>query len=209
MTADESVLEVMATARSMRWLREDPVDPQLVERVVWAGTRASNPNNTQAWDFVVVTSPEVKRRVQEAIVARSRIAAGAAGTSGGEWQLHSDAVERRTALGAQNLVATMHTVPVLIFVCAANNYPEQGPIVEWSYSAIYAAAQNMLVAARALGLGAAFTTFHQQAEPEIREILRIPSDRILGVTMPLGWPARPFGPVNRRPVREVTHHDGW
>jgi nitroreductase len=47
------------------------------------------------------------------------------------------------------------------------------------------------------------------AETEIREILRIPDDRLLGVTMPLGWPARPFGPVTRRPVSEVIHYDTW
>lgn len=208
MTANESVFEVMATARSMRWLREDPVDPQLVERVIWAGTRASSPNNAQAWDFVVVTSPAVKRSVQEAI-RTARIAASAARTSGGERQFPADPVERRTALGSQNLVDTMHSVPVLIFVCGANNYPAEGPVLEWAYSAIYAAAQNMLVAARALGLGAAFTTLHRQAEVEIREILRIPGDRILGVTMPLGWPARPFGRVDRRPVPDVMHAEGW
>jgi hypothetical protein len=47
------------------------------------------------------------------------------------------------------------------------------------------------------------------AETEIREILRIPDDRLLRVTMPLGWPARPFGPVTRRPVSEVIHYDTW
>jgi|SRR5215211_4043832 len=70
MQVDEAVLDVMGTARSMRWLTDDPVDPALVERVVWAGTRASSPGNSQAWDFLVVTSSEIKRRVQHAIVER-------------------------------------------------------------------------------------------------------------------------------------------
>lgn len=199
----DAVLEAMATARSMRWLKDDPVDRELLERLVWAGTRASNPNNTQLWDFVVVTSPEVKQQVRDAIVA------GIAGSGAAGGAPPSDPTERRTAQGAKNLLATMHQVPALIFICAEDRYPAGAPVRDFALSAIHAAAQNMLVAARALGLGAAFTTFHRQAEPEIRMILQIPDDRIIGVTMPVGWPARPFGPLTRRPVREVLHFDGW
>jgi hypothetical protein len=47
------------------------------------------------------------------------------------------------------------------------------------------------------------------AEQQFREILGIPADRFLGVTIPLGWPAGPVGPVSRKPVEEVVHHDRW
>jgi nitroreductase len=201
-TRNDDVLEVLSTARSMRWLRPDPVEPELIERVVWAGTRASSPNNTQAWDFVVVTSPEVKAGIQEAMLGKTGISPDAV-------PLPEDPVQRRTAQGAMNLLRTMGSVPALIFVCGTNSYPDGAPAIEFAYSAMFAAAQNMLVAARALGLGAAFTTFHRSAEPQIRKLLGIPDDRIIGVTLPLGWPARPFGPVTRRPVSEVIHHDGW
>jgi nitroreductase len=196
------VLDVMGSARSMRWLTEDPVDPALVERVVWAGTRASSPGNSQAWDFIVVTAPEIKQRIQQAITERRP-------GSGGAPVLPRDPTHRRTLQGAQHLLTTLHVAPVLIFVCGANTYPEGAPVLEWAYSAVYAAAQNMLVAARALGLGAAFTTFQMSAEAQVREILRVPEDRFVAVTMPLGWPARPFGAVTRRPVVDVVHHDGW
>jgi len=208
MSDDEVVFELMGSARSMRWLKEDPVDPGLVERVVWAGTRASSPGNSQGWDFLVVTSPIVKRRLQQAIAGRWPMAGGGDAASSA-MKLPTDPTDRRTLLGAQNVVATMHVAPVIIFVCGANVYPKNAPRIEWAYSAVYAAAQNMLVAARALGLGAAFTTFHVMAEPEVREILEIPDDRFLGVMMPLGWPARAFGPVTRRPLSEVLHHDRW
>jgi nitroreductase len=208
MSTQEIVLDVMGTARSMRWLKPDPVAPDLVEKVIWAGTRASSPNNTQGWDFVVVTSPEGKRNIQEAIMARSGFPpADAGGASSGPPGM--DPTQRRTMMGARNVLTTMDEIPVLIFVCGSNTYPEGAPVLAWAYSAMYAAAQNMIVAARALGLGAAFTTFHQAAEPEIRRILRVPDDRLIGVTMPLGWPARPFGPVTRRPVADVIHRDEW
>jgi nitroreductase len=208
MSTQETVLDVMGSARSMRWLKPDPVDWDLVEKVIWAGTRASSPNNTQGWDFVVVDSPEIKREIQEAIVARSSFPATDAGAAPAE-PPGMDPTQRRTLMGARNVVTTMHEIPVLIFVCGSNTYPEGDPVLAWAYSAMYAAAQNMIVAARALGLGAAFTTFHQAAESEIRRILRVPDDRLIGVTMPLGWPNRPFGPVTRRPVADVIHRDEW
>jgi len=67
----------------------------------------------------------------------------------------------------------------------------------------------MLVAGRALGLGAAFTTIHRFAKPDVRDILAIPDDRFIAVTIPLGWPARPFGPLTRRPIEDVLHYDRW
>jgi nitroreductase len=74
---------------------------------------------------------------------------------------------------------------------------------------VFAAAQNMLVAARALGLGTTFTTLHRFVEPGLRELLALPSNVEIAVTMPLGWPARDFGPLTRRPMAEVVHHDRW
>lgn len=204
------VLEVMGTARSMRWLKEDPVPPDMVDRVIWAGTRASSPNNTQGWDFVVVTSVELKRAMKDAIIgARPAVGPTEADEQGPSRQLPVDATERRTRSGSRHLVETLDRVPVIILVCGSNTYPSRAPVIEWAYSAMYAAAQNMLVAARALGLGAAFTTYHQQAQPEIRAMLGVPEDRLIGVTMPLGWPDRAFGPVKRRPLADVVHRDKW
>jgi nitroreductase len=176
----------------------------MIERLIWAGTRASNPNNTQDWDFLVVQEREVRQQIA-ALVQQVMLPAG--GTSG--WVLPEDPVQRRTHQGARNLITTIGDVPVIIFICGINNYPPGGPEPAYMYSAIYAAGQNLILAARALGLGAAFTTLHRFAEPQIRELLAIPDDRTIGVTIPVGWPARPFGPVTRRPIEEVIHHDRW
>ena len=61
------VFEAMETARSMRFFRPDPVPDELVEKVLWAATRASNPGNSQGWDFVVVRDVEQRRRLGEAV----------------------------------------------------------------------------------------------------------------------------------------------
>jgi len=199
------VFEAMGTARAMRWFRPDPVPWPLLERALWAATRASSPNNTQAWDFVVVQDSEVRTRLGELFA--TLVPAPSTAPSPGPSDV--DPTERRTVEGAMNLMAHMGEVPAIIFVCGADVYPASDPDIAYMYSAVYAAAQNLIVAARALGLGAAFTAFHRLVEAPLRELLAIPADRHISVTIPVGWPARPFGPVTRKPLEHVVHHDRW
>lgn len=200
----DSVFEVLGTARAMRWLKPDPIPSELIDRLVWAATRASNPNNTQLWDFIVVQDPNVRREIAGAFQQVLQ----QAGDSG-SWVAPADPVQRRTAEGAHNLMTTIGDVPAIIFICGTDAYPAEAPDTAFMYSAVFAAGQNLVVGARALGLGAAFTTLHKLAEPRIRELLAIPDDRTIGLTIPVGWPARPFGPVTRRPVEQVVHRDRW
>ncbi|MGI9623216.1 MAG: nitroreductase family protein, partial [Acidimicrobiales bacterium] len=111
--------------------------------------------------------------------------------------------------GTAHLVKTMKTCPVLILVCGKAVYPYQSPRDSFVWSSVYPAAQNLIVAARALGLGTVFTTFQGVAEPVIRETLEIPDDVHIGCVIPLGWPDANFGPVNRLPIERSVHHDTW
>jgi nitroreductase len=195
------VFEAMGTARAMRFFRPDPVPDELLERVLWGATRASNPNNTQAWHFVVVRDPEQRRRIGDVVQPfSSRVA---------QMPDPGNETDRRTLKGARNLSGSLGDVPVLVYVCGRNVYPAHQPQETMMYSAIYAASQNLVVAARAVGLGAAFTTLHQVGERQMRDILGIPDDVFIGTLIPLGYPDGPEGPVTRRPLDEVVHYDRW
>ena len=195
------VIETMATARAMRYLKPDPVPDDLLEAVLFAATRASSPGNTQGWTFVVLRDPANRARLGELLTPL--------GEAMRDLPLPDDPTERRTLAGARHMLATMAQAPVIVFVCAENIYPPHAPNERWMLSAAYAATQNLCVAARSLGLGSVFSTFHSRCEPEIRALLGLPDHVQLITTIPLGWPDRPFGPVTRKPLEEVVRHERW
>jgi nitroreductase/uncharacterized protein YciI len=198
------VFEVLGSARAMRRLRPDPVPDELIEKLIWAATRASNPGNSQGWEFVVVRDAAPKRALRDAI------AAGLAGVLRAPQPAPElSAREARLRDDALHLVQGLDRVPVLIAVCSRRVYPPGAPQDIFLWSAVYPASQNLCVAARALGLGTTFTTFQSVAEPEVRRILGIPDDVFIGTLIPVGWPERAFGPVRRKPVAEVIHRDRW
>ena len=195
------VFEALETARAMRYLRPDPVPEELLKKLVWAATRASSPGNSQGWDFVVVRERATKEKLGAAV--RERMARGLRAMPG-----ESD-MQRRMLAGASHLLEHFADVPAWIVICGRKVYPPQAPSEAMVWSTVYPAGQNLIVAARALGLGATFTTFHMAAEAAFRETLGIPAEVLLGVSVAVGYPERRHGPVARRSVEEVTHWERW
>jgi nitroreductase len=198
------VFEAIGSAVSMRWLKPDPVPDELVDKLIWAATRASNPGNVQPWDFVVVRDEATRREVAQIIISSL---GGIRRRAGGPRP--DDPVQHRMIEGVGYLVEHLEDAPVLIFVCGNNVYPPGAPQEHMMYSAVFGAAQNLMVAARALGLGAAYTTFHLAKEAEIKARLSIPPETRICVTIPVGWPGRRFGDLTRKPLEEVVHYDHW
>ncbi len=94
-------------------------------------------------------------------------------------------------------------VPVLIAVCTE---PASSGI---SASSIYPAVQNLMLAARAEGLGTTLTTLHKLHEDEVKTLLGIPDDIETMALIPLGWPKGKFGTPSRLPVEKVVYWDSW
>ena len=81
--------------------------------------------------------------------------------------------------------------------------------MRWSGSSIYPAVQNMLLAARALGLGATLTTLHLQFEKAAEAALGLPPNVHSYALLPIGYPMGRFGPVRRVPLADVVYEDRW
>ena len=195
--ANNPTLEVIGSARSMRHLKPTPVPMELLRTLVWAGTRAPNPLNAQPWHFLIVTDRAIISTLGEAVA--SALAARAASRPSG----------RANSRSGAHLSQTLATVPALIVVGAELSYPPEKPDEFYAWACVFPASQNILLAARALGLGAAFTTYHHFAPEVFARELAIPSHVHIGTVIPVGWPDRPFGPVRRRPIEDVIHYDRW
>ena len=194
-------IEAMETCRAIRYLKPDPVPQALIEKVIYAATRASSPGNSQGWDFVVLRERATKAKLGPVLRERLLPLVQSMPTTPG-------AVTRMID-GAQHLLHEFENVPVWIIVCGRKVYPPGAATDQMVDAALYPAAQNLIVAARSLGLGTTFTTFQVATEEEMRKVLGIPSDASIAVCIALGYPDRPFGPVKRKPVAEVIHWDHW
>ena len=196
-----NVIEAMETCSAARYLKPDPVPQDLLERVIYAATRASSPGNSQLWDFIVVRNPEAKQKIRDLLAPRFKAMRAELPTTGQSTS--------RMIGGAIHLAETLNEVPAIIFVCGPVAYPPNAPMEQFVWSALYPAAQNLIVAARSLGLGTTFTTFHMFMESELRDLLGIPKEIKFGVMIPIGWPQNDFVKVKRKPIASVIHWDKW
>ena len=201
--------DLVGNVRAMRRLKPDPVPMRLIEQVLDAGVKAPSGQNTQPWKFVLAIDPERKRwfaeRYAQAIETRFPLVNEARAKDKTSGQLG--------ALIYQ--MDHMHEAPCLLLVCGLRDWPFKVPEAERiglappNYGAVYPCVQNILLACRAVGLGAALTTMHQVFEDELHAYFGIPTDYGVVVTMPIGWPKGKFGPVTRHPARECTYRDAW
>ena len=196
------LFEAMHTQRAVRRFKPDPVPSAAVSRVLDAATRAPSGGNSQPWSFVVLRDAAVRRQVG----ALYRDAWEAGGID--RFTSDPDPAKARVYKSAKYLADRMGEAPVLILACIEAG--GSGPSITTGAS-IYPAVQNLMLAARALGLGTVITTIHRGREREIKDLLGIPEGVTTAALIPMGYPAEGagFGPVRRRPTSEVAHLDGW
>ncbi|MEN0072859.1 MAG: nitroreductase family protein [Paracraurococcus sp.] len=200
----EDLFETIHSTRAMRRLKPDPVPDALILRILRAGTAAANGGNTQRWRFLVLKDPARKRAVQawykkaydEVIGPRYASSPPPPGADAAKYARQHAAVEY--------LTEHFHEAPVWIVACLLEETPTR-----WSGASIYPAVQNMLLAARALGLGSTLTTRHLLFEAEAEAALGLPPGVHSYAILPIGWPMGKFGPVGRGPLAEITYLDDW
>ena len=210
MNDDPGIFEVMHTLRAMRRLKSDPVPDALLLKVLEAGVCAPSGQNTQRWSFLVVTDPQGKRFFGERYDywMRNRFADVLD-------SIDYDTPMGRTVKAALHLSEHMHEAPVLLFCCGKRDWPFSVPqeqrvgLAPPSYGSIYPCVQNILLACRALGLGASLTTMHQMFEREMHAHFGIPETYGVVAVIPIGFPTGKFGPVTRDPAQTKTHFNHW
>jgi nitroreductase len=232
---DAPLLDVMATMRAMRRLSTDPVDRDVIERIVRAATWAPSGSDGQHYAFVAVTDRQVMTRLAELwreVVDTYMTLAGTL-VPGMDDDRHA-----RMADAVRYQAEHFHQTPVVIAACYRRSSPRASSMPDLrkgsaiarelgakrivqlaagaravggmaEASSIYPAVQNLLLAARAEGLGATLTIWHLFREAAFRQVLGVPKEYGIYALVPMGHPLGKFGPVRRRPVEDVLHWDRW
>jgi nitroreductase len=203
MAEEMGLFEAMFTQRALRYISPAPVPDAVVRKVLDAGSRAPNGGNQQRWRFIVIKDADTKRWIQQRYRDTDRPAHAPP-----QNEAETRTMARNDA-AANYLAAHLHEVPVLILCCLQH---DGSPSNISRGASIYPAVQNMLLAARGLGLASVLTTRPRRGfEQEIKEKLGIPTNVDTAALLPLGYPAAGsrYGPTNRRPVEEVTFAEQW
>ena len=197
--------EAMRTQRAIRRLKPDPVDDALVLRLIELALRAPTGSNAQNWEFVMVKD----RAVKERLGALNRQAWRLYGGLGRRMARNDPAMLRIIdAVGWQ--ADHFADIPVLVVACLRGFRVFFPPVAATSYyGSIYPSVQNLLLAARAAGLGAALITLPLWSSFLARRALGLPWSIQPCAVVPLGWPRGRYGPTTRRPVGDVVHLDRY
>jgi len=202
----QDVFDIIHTTRAMRRLKPDPVPDDLVRKILEAGVAAANGGNSQRWRFLVIKDTAVKKAVQvwykkafdEVVGPRYANSPPPPGISAEKYARQHHAVE--------HLTEHFHEAPVWIVACL-----DEGKTTptRTSGASIYPAVQNMLLAARALGLGSTLTTRHLLYAKEAEAALGLPEGVHSYAILPIGWPMGKFGPVGRTKLEDVVFNERW
>ena len=201
MAEDIGLFEAIYTQRAIRHFKPDPVPEDLIHKLIEAATKAPSGANRQHWNFIVIRDAEMRRRVGE------YYRRGFEAVYGSEASIPAT-IQPHVRASAAHLAEHIHDAPVLIMATIEH---DGSPSSMGRGSSIYPAVQNLLLAARGLGLGSVITSLHKLYEREIKELLGIPENVETAALLPIGYPAEGsrYGPTRRSPVEQVTFWERW
>lgn len=205
----DNLWEAMFTQRAIRYWQDKPVPREALEQVILAASKAPSGSNLQPWVFVVVDEASKRAAIGEALRSlfesneglQQIIATG---------EQAQDKTQRLMLQGARAFFTQLEKAPAMIFPCL---YQLASPTVDATSllagSSIYGAVQNLMLAARALGLGTVMTTAHAMLDAELRRILDIPDEATPVALIPIGYPDANFGPTTRKGLDEILRWNAW
>jgi nitroreductase len=206
--------DVLMTTRAVR-KRLDfgrPVPRELLLECLDVAVQAPTGSNRQEWQFVLVDDAEKKRAVAEHYGRAWDAYSAAPRPVYDEGDVRRDH-QPRVVSSARYLRERMHEAPWLLIPCIRGRLPEGAPTVMQAglWGSIVPAFWSFLLAARARGLGTAYTTLHLVYEREVAEILGIPFDEYTqaGMSPVAYYKGEDFAPAARVPLDSITHWNGW
>ncbi|MGC0364359.1 nitroreductase [Rhodococcus sp. 27YEA15] len=212
---DLSPDQLLTTTRTVRKRLdlERPVPLDLVRECIDIALQAPSGSNRQGWQWMVVTDPALRAQIGDIyrdVTERYLTSKASAGALFADDPQRAH-VQQRVSSSSAHLARHMGQVPVLVIPCIATDdavLPAGNQAGLWG--SLLPAAWNYALAARARGLGTAWTTLHLQREAEVAEILGIPVGVHQGALLPTAYyTGDTFSRAPRQPLADVIHVDGW
>jgi len=195
--------EAIRTQRALRRLKPDPIPDALVLELIELALKAPTGSNAQNWEFVVVRDPAAKAALARQNRRAFRLYGGI-----GRRVSASDPKMLRVIDAVQWQADHLHETPVIVVACLRGfRFPLWNLAAASFYGSIFPSVQNLLLGARAVGLGAALITLPLWSTFVARRILGLPWSVTPCAVIPLGWPQGRYGPTTRRPVGDVVSLD--
>lgn len=202
--------EVVHTQRSIRRFKSDPVPEEAIWKMLDAAIRAPSGTNLQPWMWLVIRD-QAKREIIGNAIGEHMKSVGAAERMSETARQIDDSSQRLVLQRSLAFFQKVASAPVIIIPCLVNiSSPVTDPRTLLAGSSIYAAVQNLMLAARAQGLGTVLTTFQNFMEDTLRREFHLPEGAVPVCIVPVGYPdGQNFGPTTRKPVQSVTYWDDW
>jgi nitroreductase len=190
--------EAMFSQRSIRRLRPDPIPTEDLELLLEAAAKAPTGGNRQPGRYLVLTDADLIREFgalyREAWWAKRR-------DEKRPWTSREEIpAEDRGSVAAARLADEIKDAPCIVLALSTG---------KGQASSVIPSVQNLMLAARALGIGSVPTTLHAQVLERVYALLGIPAEMEFHLCIPLGYPRGQFGPTQRRPTAETTYLNRW
>ena len=201
-TQETGLFEAIYTQRAIRSYTAEPVSEETLHRIIEAGTKAPSGGNRQPWAFVAVTDADSIATI--AGYAKEQFAPG--------YERVLASLKPGDPLPfprLKPLVDKFETVTAIILPCYVQSEGSTEPPTSGA-SSIFPAVQNMLLAARGLGVGAVLTNLALRDPGPLKALLGIPANVHPLALIPLGYPDKErYGKTTRKPLSEVAHWNRW
>ena len=201
------LLEALHSTPARRYLSTEPIGDDVVRAVLDAAIRGPSGGNSQRWAWIVVRDPGVKARIAEWYREAWEKQYGSRRDQFRTADASDDGLSAAGFRAADHLAAHLEEAPVWIFPVLLGAARSANPRLG---SSIYGAIQQLMLAARAYGLGSTLTTLHTAHEDDVRRLLGLPGDALTMALIPLGYPARGrWTQPRRRPLDEVVFQERY
>ena len=203
------IFDVIYNCRAMRRLDTKPVPAELLVKLIDAANQAASGSNMQRARWIVVTDTAVKKKLAD--LNRQGVESYIGPQTSRPDAVPHQSKEKRLRMLDAVIWQTehMHEMPAIVMACMEFGSPITDKTITQGNGSIWPGIQNLLLAARALGLGATPTTLALGDRQAVAEALNLPNTMAAYCLIPVGYPLGKFGPVTRKPVEEVMRWDQW